>query len=708
MVSTTNSSKENWNPSQFSQSSDTLFRRIEEKYSNAHLLQLMELLSDIHPDYGMLSRMGSRVAGGDDPINPFEDIIAFLNPHQSYIDWNTRTAAEWASEAQTIFNIPDKPGFITGRMVLAAAILSEFDAIRPQITEPEEWHQKCNTLIDKISEELLHFDKIALEEWYSDRGKTLIHSLTSNSFQNIEDSDHDHSSIVRTPNISDNPAKEDKLSRYALAEHIAKRIRFIYDRDVEREKAGSFFVHIDGPWGSGKSTLLHFMERIVTAEEVNAQSKGKAYSDWVVVNFNAWEHQRLSPPWWYLLNSVYKAILAHTLNKKKNQVKALLLWISEGWWRLNTGTNFLWATVLTLALFIASLYLGIFTEENAKELPIYQTGSLIAFLWSLSKLLRTSLISGSSRAAQEFVQEYGKDPMEKIARHFKKMVGQSKHPVAIFIEDLDRCNRDYGILLMEGLQTIFKQAPIVFVIAADAKWLRTMYESQYNIFEKVIAGPGKPFGLIFLDKVFQMRIELPDISAEQKRAYWNSLLSGRKVIKKDEQETEIEDKTLQQVRDAKSIEEQFRILDKVEEEHDLHQKVREEMLKSISIQEEQTSIEHVLAQFVDLIEPNPRAMKRLVNDVSMAKAISILYNQKVDQEQLVLWSILKQKHPAFASWLWNEPEAFSKLPSRQTDITEFDTILSKPSAKNLFEFKSASGNITKIDADFIACMKFQK
>jgi hypothetical protein len=92
----------------------------------------------------------------------------------------------------------------------------------------------------------------------------------------------------------------------------------------------------------------------------------------------------------------------------------------------------------------------------------------------------------------------------------------------------------------------------------------------------------------------------------------------------------------------------------------------------------------------------------------MAKALSILYNQKVDQEQLVLWSILKQKHPALASWLWNEPEVFSKLTSNDTGIAEFDNILSKPSSKDLFEYKSASGKIIKIDANFIAKMKFQK
>lgn len=569
-----------WNPDLFSRSVNALFNEIEGMTSGANLLQLIGILHNKHSEYGALTGSVS-VTNSGHAINPIKDIKSFLDSYQSSISWNTRTAGEWASEALTIFKIPAGHRVLNGRIVLTASVLSEFENIRSQVTEQEVWANKCTAIIEKMSEELLYTNKIELKDWYTDRGNELIQRLNPDFIEHIANPENEHSSLLRTPNNNDNPAKEDKLSRFALAEHITKRIRFIYHRDIEEYQSGSFFVLIDGPWGSGKSTLLNFMERILTAETNNPKNKGKAYSDWVVVNFNAWEHQRLSPPWWYLMTAVYKAILRHTRQRKKKWSTALFLSIKEGWWRLNTGTNLLWATVFTLVLFLASLYWEIADEDTIKKLPIYQTGSLIVFLWSLSKLLRTSLISGSSKAAQEFIQEYGKDPMEKIARHFKKMVEGTNHPVALFIEDLDRCNKDYGILLMEGLHTIFKQAPLVFVIAADAKWLRTMYESQYTIFEKVIAGPGKPFGLIFLDKVFQMRIELPDISSEQKRIYWNSLLNKKKEEQKDEQKREAAEKTLNNIRNASTIEEQFNILDKIEDDQELHQKAREELLKSI-------------------------------------------------------------------------------------------------------------------------------
>ena len=54
----------------------------------------------------------------------------------------------------------------------------------------------------------------------------------------------------------------------------------------------------------------------------------------------------------------------------------------------------------------------------------------------------------------------------------------------------------------------------------------------------------------------------------------------------------------------------------------------EEYVSSISIDKEEKYIEHELQQFLELIEPNPRAMKRLINDISTARALSVFIIMK--------------------------------------------------------------------------------
>jgi KAP family P-loop domain len=40
-------------------------------------------------------------------------------------------------------------------------------------------------------------------------------------------------------------------------------------------------------------------------------------------------------------------------------------------------------------------------------------------------------------------------------------------PVVVFVDDLDRCESKYVVEFLEGIQTLFREAPITYVVAAD-------------------------------------------------------------------------------------------------------------------------------------------------------------------------------------------------------------------------------------------------
>ncbi len=90
------------------------------------------------------------------------------------------------------------------------------------------------------------------------------------------------------PTHADSPASTDQLGREAFAQALAERLRRLHAEDPH----SSFMLQIHGPWGAGKTSLLGFLAR-----ELAQDRPGDAQAKWIVVHFNAWQHQRIAPPW---------------------------------------------------------------------------------------------------------------------------------------------------------------------------------------------------------------------------------------------------------------------------------------------------------------------------------------------------------------------------------------------------------------------------
>jgi CheY-like chemotaxis protein len=110
--------------------------------------------------------------------------------------------------------------------------------------------------------------------------------------------------IERVTIHTDDPATVDELGRRPFAEVIAERIEEVWHaqrakRAVGGDAAGAFMVHLHGPWGTGKTSVLNFLRAYLQdADRPSAQP-------WVVVDFNAWQQQRVRPPWWTLIHAIY-------------------------------------------------------------------------------------------------------------------------------------------------------------------------------------------------------------------------------------------------------------------------------------------------------------------------------------------------------------------------------------------------------------------
>jgi hypothetical protein len=138
--------------------------------------------------------------------------------------------------------------------------------------------------------------------------------------------------------------------------------------------------------------------------------------------------------------------------------------------------------------------------------------------------------SGSARAAQTFVQS-AVDPMARIQSHFQDLITWINRPVVILVDDLDRCKGEYVVSLLEGIQTLFKDRRVIYVISADHRWLYCCFEEAYKQFKAIVNEPGRGTGYLFVEKAVQLSVSVPRLSADLQKAYWDFLNGGLRDVR---------------------------------------------------------------------------------------------------------------------------------------------------------------------------------
>jgi len=492
----------------------------------------------------------------------------------------------------------------------------------------------------------------------------------------------------------DSPTLQDQLGRQGFARALAIRFERIWRRG-EKEQPGSFIFHLHGAWGSGKTSLLDMLRvelqaplcaptALDSGEGTRPRGGPVAAEPWVVVNFNAWQHQRLDPPWWFLLDAVYRQGRDQLRGCLNQPDRAARLRARETVWRVSMARlDVIIAGVILLALAIASalVLFDVFPGEAspataqdsttagqptaaadsntrrdttaAQSYPkmaqdITAILSLIASVVTVVALLARSLLSGSARAAQRLVQGAG-DPMDRISKHFHRLLCWIKAPVLVVIDDLDRCQPSYVVSLLEGIQTLFTDWRVMYVLSGDRRWLYACFERAYEPFASSVQEPGRRLGSLFLEKAVQLSASVPRLSADIQEAYWRYLLG------KDPQEARAEaarmEAEIRQDFEPTAGERQVFAQMKALEGPD---PIRQQVVRQVAIEHlasaplEQSTF-YFLQPFAPLLEPNPRAMKRLLNDYSMQRDHVIWAGYDLSDEkrrkQLALWTILCLRWP---------------------------------------------------------------
>ena len=397
---------------------------------------------------------------------------------------------------------------------------------------------------------------------------------------------------------------------------------------------------------------------------------------WVVVSFNAWQHQRIAPPWWWLMTSI--------LNQGARELRLISRreWLRfkcrDYLWRLRTHwLSFLVPILMIGVTAVAVWWLATRTDafrstgdKTLLEIIGSVAGTLaavfavIATFWGALRAARTLMLDNTARGADQLMRTTA-DPMAAVQRRYEYLVKSLGHPLAILIDDLDRCRADYVVELLEGIQTLFAKAPVTYVVAADSCWIRDSFLQVYAPFVSSTTGPGESIGYGFLDKSFQLSTSVPRMRPDVQSRFLTGLLDP--AVAASERLERARAEATEQLRGVGTREELQTVVAQSEAlEAPERQAVREAAALRSAGADFVLETEYVLADFADLLEPNPRSMKRLVNAYSFESRLQLLESDWVEADerstqQLALWTILKLRWPALADYLTEHPESVALI-----------------------------------------------
>jgi hypothetical protein len=469
-----------------------------------------------------------------------------------------------------------------------------------------------------------------------------------------------------------------------------------------------FVVHIDAPWGGGKTSFADFLSRILNPyrhagplppwmKELHLDDSAycpEAYRrPWHVVNFNAWRHQHVKPPWWVFAESIRNHCVTAIRYETNQQIKTLPppnpqfaypsrfnRWLfgircraAEQFWRIWTPdfrTRF-WialASLLLLGVLFRSGLIALGSKGEAVAGQGIWVAPLVLLLggapavWTFLTALTQTLLPGTPEAAQNYALGAG-DPLDRFRKHFASTIRRYRRPVLVIVDDLDRCDPEYVTELIRGMQTILVSQRIVFLLLGDRDWVEQAFSETYKTMKGIYVGPEHEFGARFVEKAIQFSFVLPDVSRLKRRSYVRKLLNLREesFAKLADHATE-DQKPLKKEAEVVLAKQDYATREAAAAElrnslQGLDSSARGEILRDLDIKlslraaadsSAESATSHMIEALAPLLPSNPRQIKRIVNALSLMQEAARL--QGVARPGSPEWQVLARWIVIMTEW----------------------------------------------------------
>lgn len=253
--------------------------------------------------------------------------------------------------------------------------------------------------------------------------------------------------------LEKDPFANDKLDRKKYAEILTSAVNAYQDGAV---------MALNGAWGTGKTTFVMMWQQYL---------KSKGFS---VVYYNAWEDDISEEP----LVSLVRGFKNEIGNKNSEEYKHFM----------QAGTK---------------VFIGI------------ATGAVKGFLGPLGNGIVEAASGGMEQLQKVFEDEIDKEDSNlKVLKDFRESLGlyvQTKckngKPLVYFVDELDRCNPDYSVKVLERIKHLFDVRNVVFVLSIDKQQLAYSINGFY--------GSDKIDSIEYLRRFIDIDYNLPEPEPEK-------------------------------------------------------------------------------------------------------------------------------------------------------------------------------------------------
>ncbi|MDN5869586.1 MAG: hypothetical protein L0H73_02520 [Nitrococcus sp.] len=492
--------------------------------------------------------------------------------------------------------------------------------------------------------------------------------------------------------LTDQPvdkADADLLRRSSLAGGLAAQLIEVH----RSQPAESFAVQVTGRWGTGKTSLVHLTLNALRDELVQHPELGS----WMIPPpddyFDAWRESQVGPAWWSLLNWIRRAIAPAAHTEWRRWARFRIYEWSRRFWLAGLVVPTL-VVVGILALMVGSAVWGGPDGKSlanwAKVAGFFVTAGTLIF--ALSRWFTWRTPSGA-----RLFQKVNDNPMGDLITHVEWLRSKSPGPLLLVIDDLDRCRASYVVELLEAVQTLLRSRapptgakpnanrrtgqahPLVIVVAADERWLRTAFETAYADYAAAMQEPGQPLGTLFLAKLFQLQLRIPDLSPASAVAFGRARLGlspepeASELADSDVQPSTQapplldEKEALQKADEAKAFEESVGVFSRVADP-DAALRLGVAVGRRWANPKLNKGLRHELEEYLRLVDPSPRAVLRFINAYALARISLAPLKPPPATDALARWTAVELRWPLVAERIRKDPAQLERWFQPETKL----------------------------------------
>jgi len=379
-------------------------------------------------------------------------------------------------------------------------------------------------------------------------------------------------------------------------------------------------IGIYGSWGSGKSFLLNSIVRELakpSPERLKGRKTDQVVRKVRVIEFNAWEYNATEVIWAGLVRKIIDKLEGDlrlgSLERRARRVR----YNFGRHWRQTRGRFF--GQVLLIFLIAAVVVIGLNWitgghVETVGELliPIVGLGGLLTIVNGVREALTSPVSQWLTALFEE--GDYGRqiDYMADIRedlQFLEKRLGQAQERVLIIIDDLDRCEPTKAVEVLQAINLLLNFNHFVVILGIDARIITGAISKYYA---NLLEGAGAS-GYEYLDKIIQIPFRIPNPNRSEIEAFLSKQMGEPAAPVSDAEDRAAEIKRVLDVETGRAVSDATA----APPAEPVAPPVRTRAEAAFGYDELRA-----FQQIADVLRPNPRHLKRLVNVYRLVRTLA--------------------------------------------------------------------------------------